>query len=192
MESGYDCPEEWRCLKAASRGDGAFEGQTPMIAFRPRTVGRYPGRQNRDQGHPGDTLLLTIYKKERNMKVCFPVQMDHGIDSTVFNHFGSAPMFVVVDTGTNALTTINNRDQHHSHGACNPMNALDNQKVDAIVVGGIGAGALTRLNQMGIRVHRSQAVSIRENMAMLKSQTLPAITLQGCCGGHSNDGGCAH
>lgn len=126
------------------------------------------------------------------MKICFPVQKDDGIDSAVYNHFGSAPIFVVVDTDTKDLSTINNRDQHHSHGACNPMKALDNQRVDAIVVGGIGAGALTRLNQMGIIVHRSSAATVRENMALFASQGLPTLTLQGCCGGHSDDGGCAH
>ena len=126
------------------------------------------------------------------MKICFPVQTNEGIESAVYNHFGSAPIFVVVDTDTNALATINNRDQHHTHGACNPMKALDNQKVDAIVVGGIGAGALTRLNQMGIIVHRAQAATVRENMAMFASKSLPELTLQGCCGGHSADGGCAH
>ncbi len=126
------------------------------------------------------------------MKVCFPVQNNEGLDSAVYNHFGSAPVFVVVDSDTNDLSVISNRDQHHAHGACNPMKALDNQKVDAIVVGGIGAGALTRLNQMGIIVHRSQAATIRENMAMFASKSLPELTLQGCCGGHSKDGGCAH
>lgn len=126
------------------------------------------------------------------MKICFPAQNNDGLDSAVYNHFGSAPIFMVVDTDTDNITAINNRDQHHVHGACNPMKALDNQEVDAIVVGGIGAGALTRLNQMGIIVHRSQAATIRENLAMFASKTLPELTLQGCCGGHSNDGGCAH
>jgi predicted Fe-Mo cluster-binding NifX family protein len=126
------------------------------------------------------------------MKICFPVQKDEGLDSAVYNHFGSAPVFMVVDTDTNSIASISNRDQHHMHGACNPMKALDNQSVDAIVVGGIGAGALTRLNQMGIRVHRSQAATIRENVALFSSQRLPVLTLQGCCGGHSQDGGCAH
>ena len=126
------------------------------------------------------------------MKICFPVQNDKGMESTVYNHFGSAPMFVVHDTDTNTLAIINNRDQHHAHGSCNPMKALDNQKVDAIVVGGIGAGALTRLNQMGIRVHRAQAETIRENISLFSSQNLPELTAQGCCGGHSKDGGCAH
>ena len=33
MESGYGCPGEWRCLKAASLGEGNFEGQSQVIAF---------------------------------------------------------------------------------------------------------------------------------------------------------------
>jgi hypothetical protein len=41
-------------------------------------------------------------------------------------------------------------------------------------------------------VHRSLAATVRENMAMFTSKSLPVLTLQGCCGGHSNDGGCAH
>ena len=126
------------------------------------------------------------------MKICFPVQNDNGIESTVYGHFGSAPVFVVFDTDTNSVASISNQDQHHTHGTCNPMKALDNQKVDAIVVGGIGAGALTRLNQMGITVHRSQGETIRENLTMFQAKSLPVLTVQGCCGGHSKDGGCAH
>ena len=126
------------------------------------------------------------------MKICFPVQKDDGIDSTVYNHFSSAPFFVIVDTETDALSTINNRDEDYTHGVCNPMKALDDQKVDAIVVGGIGVGTLTRLTQMGIIVHRKAAATIRKNMAMFVWQKLPRLTLQGCCSGHSNDGGYVH
>jgi predicted Fe-Mo cluster-binding NifX family protein len=126
------------------------------------------------------------------MKVCFPVQQDDGMSSEVYNHFGSAPLFVVVDTETNSVGTISNRDQHHAHGACNPLKALDNQKIDAVVVGGIGAGALKRLNQNGIKVYRAQSPSIRENITMFASQNLPEFKLQGCCGGHSHGGECAH
>lgn len=126
------------------------------------------------------------------MRVCFPVQQDEGIDSKVYNHFGSAPLFVVVDTETNVAGTIKNRDQRHAHGACNPIQALDNQKIDAVVVGGIGAGALGKLNQSGIKVYRAQLQTIKENIALFASQSLTEFTLQGCCGGHSHGGTCAH
>lgn len=126
------------------------------------------------------------------MKICFPVQNNDGLNSAVYNHFGSAPTFVVVDTDSNSVATISNRDQHHTHGACSPMKALNNQKIDAIVVGGIGAGALNGLNRMGIRVHRSSGCTIAENLAMFKSGTLTELTPEQCCGGHSHAGGCAH
>ncbi len=99
---------------------------------------------------------------------------------------------MVVDTVSNTISPIINGDQDHSHGACNPMKALDNQKMDAIVVGGIGAGALTRLNQMGITVHRAAAKTIQGNVELFAKQSRPVLTLLGCCGGHSKDGNCAH
>jgi predicted metal-binding protein len=33
MDSGYGCPGEWRCLKAASQGEGAFQEPSSVIAF---------------------------------------------------------------------------------------------------------------------------------------------------------------
>ena len=126
------------------------------------------------------------------MKVCFPVLKAEGMKSEVYGHFGSAPAFIVVETDSNDVTTINNNDQHHAHGACNPIKALNNQKVDAIVVGGIGAGALIKLNQQGIKVFQSQAQTVRENIQMLKDQDLPEFTLQHTCAGHEHGMGCGH
>ncbi len=80
------------------------------------------------------------------MKVGFAVQTNQGIESEVYDHFGSAPAFIIVDTEGKEVLTVNNRDLHHVHGACNPIMALDGKSVDAMVVGGIGAGALTKLN----------------------------------------------
>ncbi len=126
------------------------------------------------------------------MRICFPVQNDKGMESTVYDHFGSAPVFVVVDTESDAVSSIMNRDQQHAHGACNPLKALDGHQVDAVVVGGIGAGALNRLSQAGITVHRSQAMTVRENVTLFAAKRLPVLSLQGCCGGHTLGGGCAH
>ena len=126
------------------------------------------------------------------MRVCFPVQNNEGVDSTVFNHFGSAPMFVVVDAVADTVSAISNGDQHHAHGAGNPLTALDNQKIDAVVVGGIGAGALSRLNQAGIKVYRAQSKTVGENLALYKEQRLPEYSPQSSCSGHSHGGGCAH
>ena len=124
------------------------------------------------------------------MKVCFPVQKDNGIDSMVYNHFGSAPAFIIADTDGDGTDTVGNRDAHHEHGACNPIMALGGNRVDAVVVGGIGAGALRKLNADGIRVYRSLDVTVKGNLNLLQENRLPELTMDHTCGGHQ--GGCAH
>jgi predicted Fe-Mo cluster-binding NifX family protein len=123
------------------------------------------------------------------VKICFPVLNHQAMDSLVYSHFGSAPIFVLVDTDTESVMAISNCDQGHEHGACNPVMALNNHQVDAIVVGGIEGGALSKLNQKGIKVYRAQGQTIRENVALLKTGELPQFTIQGTCSGHF---GCGH
>jgi predicted metal-binding protein len=33
MDSGYGCPGEWRCLKAAAEGEGNFENPSQVVSF---------------------------------------------------------------------------------------------------------------------------------------------------------------
>jgi len=124
------------------------------------------------------------------MKICFPVEENQGLESLVFGHFGSAPAFMVVDTETRDVLKIVNRDLHHAHGACSPLKALDGQQVDAIVVGGIGAGALLGLNRAGLKVYRALRGTIADNLAGMAHAELPELTSDQVCGGHSH--GCGH
>ena len=126
------------------------------------------------------------------MKVCFPVLKAEGLESEVYGHFGSAPSFFVIDTEDSNAATIINKDQNHVHGMCNPVKALNNQQVDAIVVDGIGGGALSRLQQMGIRVLQAQASTVRENLEKIKKNELLEISANHVCAGHGHSGGCGH
>ena len=124
------------------------------------------------------------------MKVCFAVQKDEGMDSAVYGHFGSAPAFVVVDTERQSIDTVSNKDMIHAHGACNPIMALGGQNVDAIIVGGIGGGALMKLNAAGIKVYGSMAGTIKGNLDLLITKRLPELSMENTCAGHQ--GGCGH
>jgi predicted Fe-Mo cluster-binding NifX family protein len=127
------------------------------------------------------------------MKVCFAVQKDDGVESVVYGHFGSAPAFIVVDTEIDKAVTVNNRDLNHVHGACNPIQAIGGLSVDAVVVGGIGAGAIMKLNAEGVKVYRSAAETVKQNLDLLKESKLPELSVQNACGGHTQgQGGCAH
>jgi ArsR family transcriptional regulator len=124
------------------------------------------------------------------VQICFPVEVDKGLESEVFGHFGSAPFFVVFDTQAKSVYTINNQDLGHVHGMCNPLKALNGKRVDAIVVGGIGAGAINKLNEMGIKVFKSLNGSVQENLGFFETNTLTEMTVKQACGGH--EGGCDH
>ena len=126
------------------------------------------------------------------MKICFPVVENHGLESEVYAHFGSAPQFLVVDTETREVKALSNNDEHHAHGACQPLKALGSQNVDAIVVGGIGAGALMGLNRAGLQVYQAQRGTIGENMDGYARNALPILTPAQTCGGHGHAGGCQH
>jgi len=126
------------------------------------------------------------------MKICFPVQNDAGIESIMYDHFGSAPVFVVVDTDSGTLTSITNNDLDHVHGACNPLKALGGHPVDGIVVGGIGAGSLGILNKTGVRVFKSQADTVKENIACFEAKELTEFATRHACGGHADGKSCCH
>ncbi len=127
------------------------------------------------------------------MKVCFAVERDEGTESLVYGHFGSAPAFFVVDTDSDQAVTVNNRDLNHVHGACNPIQAIGGLKPDAVVVGGIGAGAINRLNAEGVKVYRAQAETVQQNLRLLKENRLSELSVRNACAGHAHGrGGCGH
>jgi len=129
------------------------------------------------------------------MKIAFPVVENNGIDSSVHGHFGSAPFFVFVDLDTDAVDVFENPDKDHEHGACNPLGALGGRQVDGVVVGGIGGGALKKLNRDGITVYRAVEGTVAENAALIKAGNLPVFAPDQVCGHHHGvqiEGGCAH
>jgi predicted Fe-Mo cluster-binding NifX family protein len=118
------------------------------------------------------------------MKVAFPSQDDEGVESQVHGHFGSAWHFIVVDTATGVCERVANQNREHVHGQCQPIAALGGRAVDAVVVGGIGRGALERLSETGIKIYRAVEGSVRENLALIESGRLPEFRLEQTCSGH--------
>ena len=122
------------------------------------------------------------------MKVCFPVKSNEGMSSIPYNHFGSAPEFVICDLESNDVKTIGNGDLGHEHGKCRPIKALSGEVVDAVVVGGIGKGAIVKLNSMGIKVYQAIEGTIEENVNSLKNGELKEFDSNHTC----NHDGCSH
>ncbi|HMK64699.1 MAG TPA: NifB/NifX family molybdenum-iron cluster-binding protein [Thermodesulfobacteriota bacterium] len=126
------------------------------------------------------------------MRIAFPVQEDRGLESPVYGHFGSAPFFMVLDSDSGSLQSIGNTDAHHVHGQCQPIKALGGTPVDLVVVGGIGAGALMKLQGMGIKVFQAIGGSIQDNFKLLRANQLPEFAANMTCGGHEGGHECHH
>lgn len=126
------------------------------------------------------------------MKVCMPVSRNEGVASKLYDHFGSAPVFLIVDTETLSVEVVSNQDKTHRHGRCNPVGSISGKEVDAVIVAGIGGRALERINGEGIVVYRSGQISVGDAISLLSEGRLPEMLPEDQCLGHSSSAyGCA-
>ena len=131
------------------------------------------------------------------MKVCFPVIADQGLQSTIYGHFASAPLFLEVDTDTGHASAIPNCDKFNPDAGCDPFKALAGRQLDGVVVGGLGDNLLDMLNMMGFRVYEAQTESVEENVELFGRQALPELEKlnsaeAGRCDGVSGEHSCTH
>ncbi len=126
------------------------------------------------------------------MKIAFPSQEDKGLESPVYSHFGSARYFVIADPETGEIEIVTNSDLHHTHGNCQPLLALGGRPVDAVVAGGIGRGALFRLNEAGVTAYRAVDGTVADNLALIRGEKLPKFTMDQTCSGHNGNHECIH
>lgn len=132
------------------------------------------------------------------MKVCFPITQDEGLNSKLFNHFNSAPLFLIVDSETRETTVVANCDPRNEQQGCNPYAALHLQQLDAIIVDAIGDAALQTMNNLcGFRVYETRGGTLEETLEQLAANSL--IELAPCysheagrCGDDGDEGSCDH
>jgi predicted Fe-Mo cluster-binding NifX family protein len=119
------------------------------------------------------------------MKICIPVETSEGLKARIFAHFGSAPYFLLYDTEREASEVLGNIDNHHAHGMCHPLKVLENRHIDAVVCAGMGARAVQKLNEGGMRTYRANGATGAEIINKYKQGILEEITLRNACADHS-------
>ena len=120
------------------------------------------------------------------MNICIPVNEDKGLQSPVCAHFGSAAIFLIVDTESGNCRAVTNKNAHHAGGMCQPLASLADEHLDAIVVGGIGMGALNKLQAANIGVFLSECATVEQTIAAFRSGTLRPVTPATACGHHGH------
>ncbi|MFA6281961.1 MAG: NifB/NifX family molybdenum-iron cluster-binding protein [Candidatus Omnitrophota bacterium] len=118
------------------------------------------------------------------MRICIPTEANEGLNAKVHGHFGSAPYFTIVDTEKDSVEIIDNTNQHHTHGMCQPMSALIGKSIDVVVTGGMGARAVQKLNEGGIKVYRVIPGAVVDIVSQFTKGGLEEITVQNACVQH--------
>jgi predicted Fe-Mo cluster-binding NifX family protein len=119
------------------------------------------------------------------MKICVPIEDPNGLDSKLYDHFGSAPCFLICDTEAEWFELVPNANAHHVHGTCDPLGVLNAKDFKAVVCRGMGPRAITRLAGAGIVVYRSNAATVKELIQESKAGKLADLTLKDACQQHS-------
>jgi len=122
------------------------------------------------------------------MIVCFPTQDSAGFSAVLFGHFGSAPFFTIVNSETNEVETISNRNEHHQHGNCTPMQSLQGKNIGAIICRGMGRRAVQALNDAGIMVYIGEGNTVEYSLQKFRDNQLTPLTVDGVCQGHGHHG----
>jgi predicted Fe-Mo cluster-binding NifX family protein len=122
----------------------------------------------------------------KNGRIAIPSNGEGGLTGTRAGHFGHCDVFTFVDVENGeikAVTTLAN--QEHAQGGCMvPVNLLSENRVNALVVGGIGMRPLMGFRQVGIDVfHDDQRTDIEPVVMDLIQGKLTEITNDQVCGG---------
>ena len=119
------------------------------------------------------------------MRICIPTETNEGENAKVYGHFGSAPYFTIYDTEEDSFEVIDNSNQHHAHGTCHPMGELNGKRIDAVVCGGMGARAVQKFNEAGVKAYMTSVGTVKETVLNFKQDKLEEITPANACSQHS-------
>jgi predicted Fe-Mo cluster-binding NifX family protein len=123
------------------------------------------------------------------MILCIPVEKDLQDASPVYGHFGSAPYFLIHNIEKGTYESLANSNQHHTHGQCDPLGAIEGSGVGAVLCQGMGRKAVYKLNAGGVKVLVGAAATAREAIEAFKSGRLQELNPAMACGGHGHGHG---
>ncbi len=129
------------------------------------------------------------------MRIAIPTNNPGGLEASRSDHFGHCDVFTIVDLdqdkGVSDLETIANHG-HQAGGCMVPVKILSDAKVEAIVVGGMGARPMQGFAQAGIEVYfatQEIATDVQTVVRLFADGQLPRMHTDQVCKG---SGDCHH
>ncbi|OGV48082.1 MAG: hypothetical protein A2X49_12775 [Lentisphaerae bacterium GWF2_52_8] len=120
------------------------------------------------------------------MRICIPTSTSEGKKAAVNGHFGSTPFFAILDSDSAAIEFIENPNQHHSHGMCQPLSYLAGKDIDVVICEGMGARAVQKLKDAGIKAFRGTRKygNVEELFEAFKKGEMEEISIENACMEH--------
>ena len=124
-------------------------------------------------------------------RIAIPSMDEGGLNGQRSGHFGHCDVFTLVDVEDGEIKRVTTvRNQSHVQGGCMvPVNLLADNRVNALIVGGIGMRPLMGFRQVGIDVYydvtRHEIKPVVEDLIAGK---LPLIADNQVCGGGGFNG----
>lgn len=140
-------------------------------------VGRVTAATRRTVPHFGRRM-----NEEASMRICIPTEDDRGSESRVFNHFGTAPFFTIVDVETSRLEVVTT-DGHHRQQRDHHIPELKAHHVSAVVCDRIGKRACAALRHAGIDVLAAVGGTVSDVLKAVNAGETSTILPADACGG---------
>ena len=121
-----------------------------------------------------------------NGRIAVPSNGEGGMNGTRAGHFGHCEVFTLIDVEDGRINDVSIlKNKEHVQGGCMvPVNLLSENRVNALVVGGIGMRPLMGFRQAGILVyHDDQRSDIKPVVEDLIAGKLTEIRNDQVCGG---------
>ena len=120
------------------------------------------------------------------VRIAIPSEGNGGLDGIRAGHFGHCDVFTLIDVENGEIKEVSIlQNQEHVQGGCMvPVQLLASNKVQKLVVGGIGMRPLMGFNQVGIEVYYDgERIDIRPVVEDMIAGKLPVIAENQVCGG---------
>lgn len=122
----------------------------------------------------------------KKLRIAVPSNGTGGLDGTRAGHFGHCDVFTLIDCENGEIIDVSTLQiEEHIQGGCMvPVNLLAENKVNALLVGGIGMRPLMGFKQVGITVyHEAERAEIKPVIIDLIAGKIPVIEDNQVCGG---------
>ena len=123
------------------------------------------------------------------MIYCIPSESTTGLAAPISGHFGRCSYFCIYDDQTEETATVANANTHDEHGQCRPLESIEGLGVNVVLAGGMGRGAVSRLNAAGIEVFclseaTTDSLTVGEMVEAYRTGNLVRLTPESACAGH--------